>query len=421
MKRVAALLAPAVALLLAACAGAPPAPEPGGPGTVVPRAGEEDALPPPGAAPFATLATRFTARAVRQEAAGDLRRALASWKVVAALRTEAAEPKRRVADLSVRLKADADRHFRDGNAHLQKGNIDGARREFLLSLAADPDHAGALDALKNRLEPDATPYTVAAGDTFEGIAKKVYGDPAKAPLVARVNNLDPAGKPQSGTILTVPSLAPPAVKPVVKRTPEAVVEAPESPDSGYDIEPAALGAEGSPATAPAEPTAPVPPAATGAPATPVEPAKAPDPGEAQLAKAQELFQAKKFGDAGSAADKLTDNPAVGARARELSGNAWFAAGNAALKEERFAEAIAAYRKAEPVRKDAPAALAAVERRKKEKAEESYNAGVRFFINQKLDEAIRSWEQTLALNPEHPKAHKDIEKARGLQQKLKELR
>ena len=47
--------------------------------------------------------------------------------------------------------------------------------------------------------------------------------------------------------------------------------------------------------------------------------------------------------------------------------------------------------------------------------------MRFFINQKLDEAILSWEQTLALNPEHPKAPKDIEKARGLQQKLKELR
>ena len=92
-----------------------------------------------------------------------------------------------------------------------------------------------------------------------------------------------------------------------------------------------------------------------------------------------------------------------------------------MKEERFADAVAAYRKAEPARKDVPAALAAVERRKREKAEELYNAGVRFFINQKLDEAILSWEQTLALNPEHPKAPKDIAKARGLQQKLKELR
>ena len=240
MKKIAALFAPAAALLFAACAGAPPAAPPGEPGALTPRAGGDETLPPPGAAPFATLATRFTARAVRQEAAGDLRRALDSWKVVAALRTEAAEPKRRVADLSARLKADADRHFRDGNARLQEGAVDAARREFLLSLAADPDHAGSLDALRNRLEPEAAPYTVAVGDTFESIAKKQYGDPAKSPIVARVNNLDPAGKPAPGTVLSLPSLAPVAAKPGAKRATEAVAEAPEAPDSGYDTEPSAF-------------------------------------------------------------------------------------------------------------------------------------------------------------------------------------
>jgi tetratricopeptide (TPR) repeat protein len=207
----------------------------------------------------------------------------------------------------------------------------------------------------------------------------------------------------------LPTLAPPAAKPAPKRTSGAVAEAPEAPDSGYDTEPSTLGDEAPPAPAP--------------PRTekPAEPPAAPDPGESQLARAQELFKAGKFEDAGGAADKLTGHATVGARARELSGNAWFAAGDAALKEERFRDAIAAYRKAEPGRRDVPAALAAVDRRKKEKAEDLYNAGVRFFINQQLDEAIRSWEQTVALNPEHPKAEKDIEKARGLQQKLKELR
>ncbi len=58
---------------------------------------------------------------------------------------------------------------------------------------------------------------MAAGDTFESIAKKHYGDPAKAPLVARVNNLDPAGKPAPGTILTLPHLALAAAKPAAKR------------------------------------------------------------------------------------------------------------------------------------------------------------------------------------------------------------
>jgi tetratricopeptide (TPR) repeat protein len=58
---------------------------------------------------------------------------------------------------------------------------------------------------------------------------------------------------------------------------------------------------------------------------------------------------------------------------------------------------------------------------RERAEELYNAGVRHFVNQNLDAAIRTWERALALNPAHPNAAKDIEKARELQRKLLEVR
>jgi len=322
MSRRVGLLIAAAALLPGACVTAPPP-------------------PPHGVAPFTTLAARFTDRALEQELKGDLHQALDAWKVVAALRPEAVETKRWVADLSARLKAAAERHYRDGLARLQEGNADAARRELLLALVDDPDHTAALEALKTRVEPDAVAYTVAAGESFEGIARKQYGDLAKAPIVARVNNLDPAGKPAAGTVLTLPNLPAPAVKPAVKRPPVANADAPEAPDSGYDTEPADLGGEGPPAAIPVERTAPVPPAAPAAPAA--------------------------------------------------------------------------------TQKDVPAALDAAEARKREKAEELYNAGVRFFINQKLEEAIQRWEQTLALYPGHPKAAKDIETARGLQQKLKELR
>jgi regulator of sirC expression with transglutaminase-like and TPR domain len=44
------------------------------------------------------------------------------------------------------------------------------------------------------------------------------------------------------------------------------------------------------------------------------------------------------------------------------------------------------------------------------AEVHYNTGVKYFVNDQLEKAIREWEQTLTLNPNHPKAHKDIENA-----------
>jgi tetratricopeptide (TPR) repeat protein len=258
------------------------------------------------------------------------------------------------------------------------------------------------------------PYTVAAGDTFAGIANKPYGDLAKAALVARANDLDPGGRPLPGSVLMIPSLAPQPAKtaPSPKKAP-APGETPEPQDSAFDTEPSAIVRE-APA---AGPHAPAPGPAPQA----VEAPRPPDLAEEQLSRAVEALQAGRYEEAAAAADRLAGHPTAGPRAREVSGNAWFALGDAAFREERFADASAAYLRAEPARKDATAAIATVERRRKDKAEEFYNAGVRFFINQQLDEAIRSWEQTLALNPEHPTAAKDLEKARELQQKLKDLR
>lgn len=403
MRRLTLPLLTLAALLLAACAGAPPKAPPAPEGAVVPPPAEIVSPAVPAGASFTALVNRMTEQAEKQERAGDLARALDSWKVVAALRPGEAAPGRRVADLTARIATEAERRYRAGLAKLQEGNVEAARRELLLALVVEPDHPGALDALKNRLGPETLAYTVAAGDSFESIAKKHYGDGSKAVIVARVNDLDPASAPAPGTVLSLPYLAPPAKPAAAKRGAPAV----ESEDA-YDTEPAALSPE------------PAPPAAVPAPAA-AEPVQAADPAEAQLATAAGLLKAGRNEEAAAAAEQLASHPAVGKQARELAGNAWFAVGDAALKANKFPEAEAAYKKAEPTRKDAAAALAAVGRRKKEKAEEFYKAGVSAFINEKLDEAVRNWEQTLALNPEHPKAPKDIEKARALQQKLKDLR
>ena len=61
--------------------------------------------------------------------------------------------------------------------------------------------------------------------------KKAVRRPANG-IVARVNKLDPAGKPVPGTMLTLPNLSPPAAKPPAKCVPEAATDAPEPPESG---------------------------------------------------------------------------------------------------------------------------------------------------------------------------------------------
>jgi len=54
------------------------------------------------------------------------------------------------------------------------------------------------------------------------------------------------------------------------------------------------------------------------------------------------------------------------------------------------------------------------------AEEHYIAGVKFFVSQRLEEAITEWEKTLGLNPDHEKAGEDIRQATKLLEELQKV-
>ncbi|MCR4308561.1 MAG: hypothetical protein NUW14_00840 [Deltaproteobacteria bacterium] len=56
-------------------------------------------------------------------------------------------------------------------------------------------------------------------------------------------------------------------------------------------------------------------------------------------------------------------------------------------------------------------------RKLREADAHYAAGVRRFLAEDLDGAIREWGKALSLDPAHPKARRDIEKARRLKGKI----
>ena len=56
-------------------------------------------------------------------------------------------------------------------------------------------------------------------------------------------------------------------------------------------------------------------------------------------------------------------------------------------------------------------------RKLREADAHYAAGMRRFLAEDLEGAIREWEKALTLDPAHPKARRDIEKARRLKGKI----
>jgi hypothetical protein len=58
---------------------------------------------------------------------------------------------------------------------------------------------------------------------------------------------------------------------------------------------------------------------------------------------------------------------------------------------------------------------------KKEAELHYIRGVKHFLNEELQGAIREWEITLKLDPTHDKAKKNIKNARNLLEKLKKVK
>lgn len=347
--------------------------------------------------PFANLIARQIAKAGQAEQTGDLRGAFESWKVVAALHPEAAEPRKRVSSLLVQLKRAAEHHFQLGLKRFQAGAVDSARQEFLLTLINNPDHAEALDHLKNLIDSVFISYQSTGGETFESIAKKIYADSSKAIIIARLNDLDPNVPPRPGTTLLIP----PSLL-AVEKAGEAYGA--DAPDAGNEIE-----------------TSVPLPGAIEVPQVAAPDEKKFDSAKLNFTQAQELYKAHLYPECIAMAERLTGHPSLGKKARDLVSASWFERGNRYLKEDRFEEAIDSYKKVAPAVRDVKGALMAVEVRRREKAEEYYNEGVKLFINQKLEQAVVVWQKALLLNPAHLKASKDIEKARALLEKLKTIK
>jgi LysM repeat protein len=81
--------------------------------------------------------------------------------------------------------------------------------------------------------PATSTYTVKSGDTLTKIARTVYGDPYKYPLIQQANSIDSAGHIWVGQVLSIPALSEgdtPLPSPPSTTTPETDI-APEPPTS----------------------------------------------------------------------------------------------------------------------------------------------------------------------------------------------
>jgi tetratricopeptide (TPR) repeat protein len=328
--------------------------------------------PAPEKDPFSGLLERNRQQALEYEKNGELPRALHRWEIANAFQPADEEAIRKTAALKTEIHALADQHFKRGLSYYQSHSVPAARREFLLTLYYEPDHPEALSYVKKKLDgEDDILYEVKAGDTLSEIAKKVYNDPQKDFLIPLFNDLGKDRKLVPKTTLRLPILEAPSSK-----QPAEVREAPmETQDLSAEM-------------------------------------------KEMMGKAMAYFKANKFRETLSITEEiLLYNPA-NKEAHELANDSHYQMGKLFSRERKLQEALEELSHVDPGYRDAAELLNAT---KKQLGEVHYVTGIKYYTEEKLDQAVREWEETLKLNPQHPKARGDIENALRVLQKLKEIK
>jgi tetratricopeptide (TPR) repeat protein len=361
-------------LIILGCAAPPKKP----PESIIPT---EPKMPAPliGKDPFSIIPEQYRNKAIEYEKNGDLYKALQSWQIVANFIPNDEDLVKKITELKSQTQVEADEHFAKGLFYYQKNSVQEAQREFLLTLSYNPDHKEALNYLKNKLTGENHKlYEVKKGDTLKEVARRTYQDPQKDFLIAYFNNLGKDAKLVPGATLKIPILELTLAKQPVKAE-EMPMDEKEIPVSAKE--------------------------------------RSLDVKE-MVSKALVSFKAKEYREAAFMAEKTLEIEPASKDARDLINASYYQMGKKLSQEKKYQEALTMFTHVESGFNDVRKWIAST---KKQLAEAHYIEGVKYFTREEFDKAIKEWEATLTMDPNHQRAKKDIENARSLLQKLKEIK
>jgi len=348
--------------------------------------------------PFETLAPMIHADAEAAEAAGDNPQALELYRIAVTVdradRVALAHARRIKADLD----KEAEIRFEAAKAKFEAGDKDGAKADFLASLQLNPDKPKAVAYLKNGYSPEVIEtYTIVEGDTLRRIAEKVYDNPGGELLLTRINNLSIVDTLTPGETLKIPVLD----KRLAQRLHAAVAEQNGGKKDSHE----AVVVTTQEATASSMPLGGSAPAGGG---------------EALLAMAKLQFGNRLYETAVAMADEVLSSDPGNAKATDIRNESYYALAQQRWDENQAADAMRSLIRLPKGYKDSAALRKKVEAKLTADSEPLYLAGVKYFLNENLEQAVEQWELTLQVNPYHAKARTDLEKARQLLEAVKGL-
>ncbi len=382
-------------------------------------------------------------KAQKFEKEDDLQMALFYMKVAGALNPDNQKIIDKTKALESAINHQAKQHFKRGVTFYNRKKFTAARRHFLAALRYDPKHEAALDYLKNRLVPkEHSLYIAKKGDTLKSVAKKFYKDPGKDFIVAYFNNLKTSATLSPGLTLKIPILMSEFTQPVFdiqeelrtarlyledKRYEEVLVVADkvleynhlnktavELKNSAYF----SMGVQFSRQERHPEALAmfrKIDPQDESVRQTIMEITNR------ELNTARNLLKEKQYDKALSHAEKILIYDTSTESVQEFINTVYCQQGMELLLEKKYAESLKVLNKADPGYDCIEKGISEVKASMTRESEVHYLKGVKFFLNEELNNAIREWEKTLALNPEHKEAKINIKNAKRLLEKLKSIK
>jgi tetratricopeptide (TPR) repeat protein len=382
------------------------------------------------------------------EKQGELQQSLFAWHIVARLEPDNTEAVKTIQNIRQNINKFARTHFQQGVKYYKFGDYGKALTQFLITLRYKPDHRHACYYLKTRLQnPEQTTYTVLPGDSFTRIAETIYKDPGKAYTIAFFNDLNPRNPLLIGTTLLLPRIDPKYLRrqsnisiwldqartayknqrydETLSLTQKIRDDVPDHPkarrlaDAAYFNKGMDLLKQKRYLTAVAQ----FKQVSTDYKGRNQAIAKARRhikqlALEKKLSLAQEYLRNNAWENVLNATEEILDHDPDNAQAKMLFSNASYNLGKSMLNKGHVAKAVDLLNRIDPSYEDTGQLLSLARARMKSQAETHYRDGVKHFINEDLEMAIKDWKKTLELNPEHPKAQQDIENAQRLLNKLK---
>jgi tetratricopeptide (TPR) repeat protein len=388
-------------------------------------------------------ASSYLEKALEYEKKDELQTALFFMQIAETLNPDSTKIPENIASLKSTIDYKARQHFTKGVKFYEKRRFKDARRQFLITLRYSPNHRKALDYLKNRLDSkEYLNYKVKEKDTLKDISIKFYKDPSKDFLIAYFNNFEAGNEPVSGTILKLPVLEskfnrfPMDIRGelikaenllIEKKCQEAldiaekILEYDHLNKKASDLKNSAyyqMGIELSEQKKYSEAIKmfkKVTPEYQGVKEA-IQQAI-----NKELIKAKTLLKEKQYEQVFAVAEKILDYDKSNKAAKDLINTCFCQQGRDLIIRKNYTQALNVLNRANPQYNCVKKTISDVYKAKKKQTEVHYLNGVKHFLNEELQSAIKEWEKVLALNPEHKKAKKNINNALNLLKELEKVK